>query len=161
MVFTKPGAAQYSVTEISGNTPQNRAYRMRTLLTRTPHGMAISDDERAFFIALGQRIAVQRKTQDITQVELAERLGISQQAMNSFEKGRRRVPVSLLPLIAQTLETTLDALVAHDAAPAAAAPKKRGPQKKIRQQLELIEALPVAEQRAIARVLDSVLAAHQ
>ena len=134
---------------------------MRTLLTRTPHGMAISDDERAFFIALGQRIAVQRKTQDITQVELAERLGISQQAMNSFEKGRRRVPVSLLPLIAQTLETTLDALVAHDATPATAAPKKRGPQKKIRQQLELIESPPLAKQRAIAQVLDSVIAAHQ
>src|SRR5690606_5854840 len=93
------------MAELSGNTPQNRAYRMRTLLTRTPHGMAISDDERAFFIALGQRIAAQRKTQGITQVDLAERLGISQQAMNSFEKGRRRVPVSLLPLIAQTLET--------------------------------------------------------
>ncbi len=38
-------------------------------------------------------------------------LGISQQAMNSFEKGRRRVPVSLLPVIAQALDTTLDALV--------------------------------------------------
>jgi transcriptional regulator with XRE-family HTH domain len=126
------------------------------------HGMAISDDERAFFIALGQRIAAQRKAQGITQVELAERLGISQQAMNSFEKGRRRVPVSLLPVIAQTLQTTLDALVVDDAAPTpTAAPKKRGPQKKIRQQLELIESLPVAEQRAIARVLDSVLAAHQ
>jgi len=51
--------------------------------------------------------------------------------MNSFEKGRRRVPVSLLPLIAHRLETTLDALVTHDATPATAAPKKRGPQKKI------------------------------
>ena len=94
-------------------------------------------------------------------MELAERLGVTQQAMNSFEKGRRRVPVSLLPVIAGTLQTTLDALVGQEAAPAAAAPKKRGPQKKIRHQLELIEALPVAEQRAIARVLDSVLAGHQ
>jgi transcriptional regulator with XRE-family HTH domain len=133
---------------------------MRTSLVPTPHGMAISDDERAFFIALGQRIAAQRKAQGITQVELAERLGISQQAMNSFEKGRRRVPVSLLPLIAQTLETTLDALVAHDATPVAAAPKKRGPQKKIRQQLELIESLPLAKQRAIAQVLDSMIASR-
>lgn len=123
--------------------------------------MAISDDERAFFIALGQRIATRRKAQDITQAQLAEQLGISQQAMNSFEKGRRRVPVSLLPVIAQTLDTTLDALVAHDATPTVAAPKKRGPQKKLRQQLELIEALPIAEQRAISRVLDSVLAGHQ
>lgn len=133
---------------------------MQTLRT-SPHGMAISDDERAFFVALGQRIAAQRKAQDITQAQLAEQLGISQQAMNSFEKGRRRVPVSLLPVIAQQLDTTLDALVAHDATPAASAPKKRGPQKKLRQQLEQIEALPLAEQRAITRVLDSVLAAHQ
>jgi len=112
----------------------------------------------------GRRAAagqLQRKTRDITQVDLAERLSVSQQAMNSFEKGRRRVPVSLLPLIAQTLETTLDALVTHDATPATAAPKKCGPQKKIRQQLELIEPLPLAKQRAIAQVLDSVLAAHQ
>lgn len=131
---------------------------MHTITAHTPHGMAISDDERAFFIALGGRIAQQRKAQGITQVELAETLGVSQQAMNSFEKGRRRVPVSLLPVIAQTLQTTLDALVAHDSTPAIAAPKKRGPQKKIRQQLEQIDALPPAKQRAIAQVLDSMLA---
>ncbi len=131
---------------------------MTTFRYHIPPGMAISDDERAFYIALGQRISVQRKAQDITQVQLAEQLGISQQAMNSFEKGRRRVPVSLLPVIAQTLQTTLDALVAHNTTPTIAAPKKRGPQKKIRQQLEQIEALPMAKQRAIAQVLDSMLA---
>jgi transcriptional regulator with XRE-family HTH domain len=131
-----------------------------TTFRSPPPGMAISDDDRAFFIALGTRIAAQRKTQAITQVELAEQLGISQQAMNSFEKGRRRVPVSLLPVIAQALDTTLDALIAHDAAPATA-PKKRGPQKKLRQQLEMIEALPAAKQRFITQMIDSVLAAHQ
>jgi len=31
--------------------------------------------------------------------------------MNSFEKGRRRAPVSLLPVIVQTLHTTLNAPV--------------------------------------------------
>jgi transcriptional regulator with XRE-family HTH domain len=108
-------------------------------------------------IALGARIAAERKAQDITQVELAERLRISQQARISFEKGRQRVLASLLPAIAQNLNTTLDALIAHRAAPAAA-PKKHRPQKKLRQQLEMIEALPIVEQRAIVRVLDSVLA---
>lgn len=38
---------------------------------------------------------------------------------------------------------------------------KRGPAPKLQQQLEQIQALPKAEQRAISRVLDSVLAAHQ
>lgn len=131
---------------------------MRTLTTHTPHGMAISDNERAFFIALGGRIAAQRKAQGITQVELAETLGVSQQAMNSFEKGRRRVPVSLLPVIAQTLQTTLDALVAHHATPAGTAPKKRGPLKKIRQQIEQIEALPVTTQRMVVQMIDAVIA---
>jgi hypothetical protein len=77
--------------------------------------------------------------------------------MNSFEKGRRRVPVSLLPVIAQTLHTTLNALVDEVAPTPAAQPKKRGPQKKIRQQLEQIETLPMVKQRAIAQLLDSML----
>lgn len=69
------------------------------------------------------------------------------------------MPVSLLPVIAQALDTTLDALVADNAAPAiTSTPKKRGPQKKIQQQLQQIEALPMAKQRAIAQVLDSMLA---
>ena len=45
--------------------------------------------------------------------------------------------------------------------PAKRSTGKRGPAPKLQQQLEQIQALPKAEQRAIARVLDSVLAAHQ
>jgi hypothetical protein len=62
---------------------------------------------------------------------------------------------------AQTLHITLDALVAHDATPIMVTPKKRGPQKKIRQQLECIEALPATKQRVITQLIDSVIAAHQ
>ncbi len=94
-------------------------------------------------------------------MELAERLGISQQAMNSFEKGRRRVPVSLLPPIVQILGTTFDALIDQGSALPAAEPGKRGPAPKLQHQLEQIQALPKAKQRAITQVLDSVLAAHQ
>ena len=57
--------------------------------------VAISSDEREFFIALGGRIAALRKQQDITQVQLAELIGVTQQTINSYETGRRRVPVSL------------------------------------------------------------------
>lgn len=130
---------------------------MPTSRFQISHSMTISADERAFFIALGARIASYRKAQDMTQAELAEQLGVSQQAMNSFEKGRRRVPVSLLPVIAQVLETTPNALVAQGAPATHVKLKKRGPQKKIRQQLEQIETLPPPKQRAIAQVLDSML----
>ena len=65
--------------------------------------VAISKEDRAFFIALGTRIAELRKTQNITQVQLAETLGISQQTMNAYEMGHRRVPVSALTSLARSL----------------------------------------------------------
>ena len=37
-------------------------------------------------------------------------------------------------------------------------PAKRGPQPKIAQQLQLIEALPKAQQKLVSQVIDSVLA---
>lgn len=120
--------------------------------------MAISDDERTFFIELGQRIALRRKEQDITQAQLAELLGVSQQAMNSFEKGRRRIPVSALPAIARAVGTSLDELIVDGTSTTAAAPKKRGSAPKIQQQLEQLSRLPKAKQRAVMRALDSVLA---
>ncbi|MEQ1513166.1 MAG: hypothetical protein ABL934_10890 [Lysobacteraceae bacterium] len=76
---------------------------------------------------------------------------------SGFQKGRRRVPVSLLPVIAQALDATLDALVNDETHAVAAVPKKRGPQKKIQQQMKLIETLPIAKQRVIAQLIDSML----
>jgi transcriptional regulator with XRE-family HTH domain len=76
--------------------------------------VAITPNERDFFIALGARIAKQRKEQDITQVQLAELLGVSQQTVNSYETGRRRIPVSLLPDIAKRLGMAVEALITDD-----------------------------------------------
>jgi hypothetical protein len=42
-----------------------------------------------------------------------------------------------------------------------AKPGKRGPAPKLQQQLERVQSLPKAQQQAISKVLDSVLAAHQ
>ena len=106
-------------------------------------------------LAVGERITLRHKTQTITHVQLAEMLRISQQAMNSFEKGRRCVSLSLLPVIAQALDIRLDALVNDEARTTAAVPKKRGPQKKIQQQT--IEKLPIAKQCVIAQVINSML----
>lgn len=123
--------------------------------TRT---VAISQEERAFFVAFGERMAALRKAQGVTQVQLAETLGVSQQAITAYESGQRRVPISLLPALAEALGTTIEGVIGVDAK---RSPAKRGPQPKIAQQLQPIQALPAAEQRAIVKVLDSVLAAHQ
>lgn len=119
----------------------------------TPATVAISDDDRAFFIQLGARITRLRKDQGITQVQLAEQLGVSQQTITAYESGNRRVPISNLPRLATLLGTSIEALIGQTA-PAA----KRGPTPKLLQQLERLHALPKAKQRMVSEVLDSLLA---
>jgi transcriptional regulator with XRE-family HTH domain len=87
--------------------------------------MAISTEERSFFVAMGERIAALRKAHSVTQVQLAEALGVSQQTLQSYEVGRRRIPVSALPVVAHTLAVSLDELFG-EAKPAARS-GKRGP----------------------------------
>jgi len=72
-------------------------------------------------------------------VQLAEKLGISQQTLQSYECRRGRVPVSAMPAVAQHLAVSLDEL--FDAPGQAAnkrAPAKRGPAPKWQQQIEQI-----------------------
>ena len=87
-------------------------------------------------------------------MQLAELLGLTQQMIASYEVGRRRVPVSLLPQIASTLAVSLEDLIGKkDAQPA-----KRGPAPKLQQQIERIQQLPRAKQRFVIEMLDTVLA---
>jgi transcriptional regulator with XRE-family HTH domain len=106
-----------------------------------------------FFGQLGARIAQTRKAQSITQVQLAERLGVSQQTINAYEVGRRRMPVSSLPLIARLLGVSIEELMGE-----APAPAKRGPTPKLLQQIERIQQLPRSKQRFVIEMLDTVLA---
>jgi len=113
--------------------------------------------EKAFYEQLGRRIAERRKALDITQVQLAKTLGIAQQTMAHYEGGVSRIAVALLPTLAQAIDTTIEDLIG-EAAQRAKSASKRGPAPKIQQQLERVSALPKAKQRAIAQVLDSMLA---
>lgn len=116
--------------------------------------MAISLDEREFFDAPGSRIAQQRKESHITQVQLAETLGVSQPTMNAYELGQRRVPVSALPILAKALGVGLEELLGESGA----ATRKRGPAPKLQQQVERLARLPKAQQRVVMQMLEGVLA---
>ena len=116
--------------------------------------MTISDDERTFFAELGERVAQLRKARIITQVQLAESLGVSQQTIQAYEVGRRRVPVSTLRQLAKTLGVSLDELMAEGAH----APRKRGPVSQIQHHMERISQLPKPKQRMLIEMIDAVLA---
>ena len=117
--------------------------------------VAISQDERTFFIALGERISRLRKENHITQVQLAETLDVAQSTVNAYESGQRRVPVSALPVLAKALGVSLDELLGETNAAAA---RKRGPAPKLQQHMERISRLPKPQQRFVLQVIESVLA---
>jgi transcriptional regulator with XRE-family HTH domain len=119
--------------------------------------MAITSEERDFFIALGERICLLRKSHGITQAQLAETLGVSQQTVQAYEVGRRRIQVAALPVVARTLAISLEELFG-ESTPATRG--KRGPAPRWQQQMEAIAKLPKARQRFVSEMLDTVLAQH-
>lgn len=117
--------------------------------------MTISTEERTFFVSLGERIAALRRSNNVTQVQLAEALGVSQQTLQSYEVGRRRIPVSALPVVASTLAVSLDELFGSEVK---AARGKRGPASRLAQQIEVVSQLPKAKQLFVSQMIETVIA---
>jgi transcriptional regulator with XRE-family HTH domain len=119
----------------------------------TKDAMNTKDEE--FFKAMGSRVAQARKSQEITQQQLADQLGVAQQTLAHYEVGRLRVPASMLPSLAQLLTLSLDELIGTSL------PKhrgKRGPASRLQQQIEAVEQLPKTKQQFVSQMLDTVLA---
>jgi len=120
--------------------------------TTTTATMAISPTDKVFFAKLGERIATLRSERGLTQVQLAEILGYSQQQVLSFEKGRRRIPASALPALSMGLGVSVDELLDVNGKTT-----KRGPASKLQRQLERLSALPRSKQRFVSQMIDTVL----
>jgi len=65
----------------------------------------MSMNDRAFYKALGARIAQRREEIGLTQVEVAAMLHIAQPTYGAYEVGRSRFPASLLASLADVLKT--------------------------------------------------------
>jgi transcriptional regulator with XRE-family HTH domain len=113
---------------------------------------AMTQDDARFFRELGQRVASLRKEQQLTQVQLAESLGISQQHMASFENGIRKIPSSMLPKLAEVFGVTVDSLLG-----VTNGKRKRGPTPMLQRQMERLSRLPKAKQKVVMEMLDGVL----
>ena len=60
---------------------------------------------------IGNHISSLRKKQNMTQLELADRLGISYQAVSNWERGNSMPDISKLPELADIFEISLDELL--------------------------------------------------
>ena len=117
-----------------------------TLLPSIAKALKITTDD------LRGRIAALRKDAHLTQVQLAQTLGVAQSTLNAYELGQRRVPVSALPILAKSLGVSLEELIGEKPAPS-----KRGPTPKLQQQMERLNRLPKAQQKFVMEMLEGVL----
>jgi len=116
--------------------------------------LAMAPEEKGFYQQLGQRIARLRNEHGITQVQLAETLGIAQQTLAHYEVGRARLAVAMLPVLAKTLSASIEELLGEETATAKG---KRGPAPRLQQQLQQIAQLPKPKQKFVMEMLDTVI----
>jgi transcriptional regulator with XRE-family HTH domain len=117
---------------------------------------AMASKDKPFFVELGKRIAHCRREQNMTQQQLADVLGLSQQTLAHYEVARLRAPASLLPTLSDIFKVPLDELMGH--APAPARSGKRGPPSQLERSMERIGELPKAKQKFVLEMLETVLA---
>ena len=124
------------------------------MLTASQHDLLVSymADDRAFFKALGERIAALRKEAGLSQQAVADELGIAQQTLAHYEVGRARMPVSLLPAFAKLYGVDANELLGLQNGSG-----RRGPTPLLQKQIERLSQLPKTQQKVVMQMLDGVL----
>ena len=118
-------------------------------------GSPVSIVDQSFFVSFGERLRALRLTNRLTQVQLAEILEVSQQTIYAFEKGTRRIPLSCVPVLADTFGMSIDELLEHKTKKTKA--RKPVPPSKLQKKLEKLEKLPRAQQRLVLSMIDGAL----
>ena len=70
--------------------------------------------ERIYYVSygkVGRKIAQLRKSHNMTQLELADKMGISFQAVSNWERGNSMPDIAKLPELAELFHTTVDELL--------------------------------------------------
>jgi len=104
---------------------------------------------------LGARIARYRKERGLSQAELAERMGVSQNLISAYEVGKVRIGADTIVALARTFKVSADELLGlkpptHDDAI---------PSRRLLRRLARFDSLPRRRQDALLQTIDAVLQA--
>jgi transcriptional regulator with XRE-family HTH domain len=103
--------------------------------------------------SIGQRLARIRKERGFTQIELAEKIGIIQSLVSSYENDVLKLKVEMALRFARALDVGVEELI--DAKKASKSGVK--PSRKVLRRLELIESLPLHQQQHVLKTIDTLL----
>jgi len=103
---------------------------------------------------LGHRIARLRKQQALTQVELAEQMGLTQALISSYERGRLRLHAEMVARFALAFRTTTDQLIGLKNN---GKPKDHKLSLKMIRRMQKIRQLPPSQQKVLLQTIDNFL----
>ncbi len=113
-------------------------------------------------LAIAERIAALRRGRGITQVELAQKLGVPQGMLSKYENGEVLLHAELLAQFADALDVSADDLLGRQARRRKTAPVAPAPavDRALAKRFALIQSLPRRDRDALARTIDAFLSAR-
>jgi transcriptional regulator with XRE-family HTH domain len=111
-------------------------------------------DQKKYFQELGARLAALRKEAGLTQAQLGQSVGLSQQMIADYESGtRQHIPLCRLISLAEALGVDLNRIVIKNGE----SQRKRGPAPRVQQLVERIHRLPKPRQKFVEEMLENAL----
>lgn len=112
--------------------------------------------------AIAERLAALRRGRGITQVELAQKLGMPQGMVSKYENGEVLLHAELLAQFADALDVSADDLLGRQAKRRKTAPVAPAPavDRALARRFALIQSLPRRDRDALARTIDAFLSAR-
>ena len=128
---------------------QNHLYNIAVMVRKTASKNTKQENE-----SFGRRLARLRKERGITQVEIAERVGIIQAIVSDYERDKLRLNAEMIVRFARALDITTDELLKAGEESTPLQPKTNS---RILRRMEKIESLPVGQQSTLLRTIDTFL----
>ena len=118
-----------------------------------PYGDGMKNGKRS---PLGERIAAARQVAGLSQLQLADKLGVTQQMVGYLERQPVAIRPELLLQLSDALGVTLDELLGQAAKPQ----RTTGPTGKMRQLFIAASRLPRSQQEKILAILQPFVREH-
>jgi transcriptional regulator with XRE-family HTH domain len=106
---------------------------------------------------LGQRIARLRKERGYTQVQLAEKIGITQDLISAYELDKLGMQAQMVVRFAKALAVSTDELLGFKRAKS----ENEQPSLRLMRRIHKIKLLPAAQQKTLLRAIDLFIKAAE
>jgi transcriptional regulator with XRE-family HTH domain len=104
--------------------------------------------------SVGQRLARLRRERGLTQVELAEKLGVVQPIISGYERGELRLHGQVIVGLTRVLRVSADELLGLEKSKTGTTVRNR----RLLRRLQELDRLPRRDQQALLRTIDAFLA---